>query len=224
LNNPNKLLDGVVEVEFDLVGRGPNGLVSSELELSDKVLVRVLGHATAFIRIKEDVVNIQRGSNKRGLVSFSSGDRAGITSSPSRAGEGATKRGDGPEALINRAEIKVDLDLVVLKSNQRERKSGVGAEPELEGNVKSGLRKSVTGSAHLTGGRRVARAINIGERRIRDERKLTGVSNHLEVPTLLLGRHRELIPDVHPVTVLAIDALTSDLNLNLSYKLLSGEV
>jgi hypothetical protein len=33
-----------------------------------------------------------------------------------------------------------------------------------------------------------------------------------------------LVPDVHPVSVLAIDALTSDLNLNLSDELLSREI
>jgi hypothetical protein len=41
---------------------------------------------------------------------------------------------------------------------------------------------------------------------------------------LLLGSHGKLVPDVHPITVLAIDALTSDLNLNLSNELLTREI
>jgi hypothetical protein len=76
----------------------------------------------------------------------------------------------------------------------------------------------------LPGRNRVARSVNLGERGIRDEGKLGRVTNHLKVSTLLLGSHGKLVPDVHPVTVLAINALATNLNLNLSDKLLSGEV
>ena len=223
LNNPNKLLDGVVEVELDLVGGGPNGLVSGELELSDEVLVGVLGHASALISVEEDIVDVEGGRNKGLLVR-----RLDIDGLSSTRGERSTsrvrERGDGPEALVNRAQIKVDLDLVVLESNQRERKARVGAEPELEGNVEGGLREGVAGSANLARRSGLAGAINGGEGRIGDEGKLGGVTNHLEVSTLLLGGHGELIPDVHPVSVLAVDALASNLNLNLGNELLSGEV
>jgi hypothetical protein len=214
----------VVEVELDLVGGGPNRLVSSELELSDEVLVGVLGHASALIRVEEHIVNVEGGRNKGLLVSslninsLSSTRVESVTTSIIREG------GDGPEALIDRAEIKVDLDLVVLESNQRERKARVGAEPELEGNVEGGLREGVAGSANLARRSGRAGAINGGEGRIGDEGKLGGVTNHLEVSTLLLGGHGELIPDVHPVSVLAVDTLASNLNLNLGNELLSGEV
>jgi hypothetical protein len=40
----------------------------------------------------------------------------------------------------------------------------------------------------------------------------------------LLSGHGELIPDVHPVTILAINSLTTDFDLNLSDKLLTGEI
>jgi hypothetical protein len=53
---------------------------------------------------------------------------------------------------------------------------------------------------------------------------LSNVTNHLEVSTLLLSSHGKLIPDVHPVTILAINSLTTDLNLNLSDELLAGVV
>jgi len=223
LNNPDKLLDGVVEVELDLVGGGPNGLVSGELELSDEVLVGVLGHAPALISVEEDIVDVEGGSNKGLLVRRL--DIDGLSSRVSETGSTLIREGgDGPEALINRAQIKVNLDLVVLESNQRECKARVGAEPELEGNVKSGLREGVAGSANLARRSGLAGAINGGEGRIGDEGKLGGVTNHLEVSTLLLGGHGELIPDVHPVSVLAVDALASNLNLNLGNELLSGEV
>jgi hypothetical protein len=50
------------------------------------------------------------------------------------------------------------------------------------------------------------------------------VTDHLVVAALLLGGHGELVPDVHPVAVVAIDALTADLYLNLCYKLLTDEI
>jgi len=224
LNNPDKLLDGVVEVELDLVGGGPNGLVSGELELSDEVLVGVLGHASALISVEEDIVDVEGGRNKGLLVRRLNIDGLSSQARGERSTSRVRERGDGPEALINRAQIKVDLDLVVLESNQRERKARVGAEPELEGNVEGGLREGVAGSANLARRSGLAGAINGGEGRIGDEGKLGGVTNHLEVSTLLLGGHGELIPDVHPVSVLAVDALASNLNLNLGNELLSGEV
>jgi len=67
LDNPDKLLHGVVEVELDLVGGGTNRLVTSELKLGDQILVRVLGETAALVRVQEDVVNVQRSRNK-GLI------------------------------------------------------------------------------------------------------------------------------------------------------------
>jgi hypothetical protein len=51
---------------------------------------------------------------------------------------------------------------------------------------------------------------------------LSGVTNHLPVSTLLLLGHRDLIPDVHPITILAIYALTTNLNLDLGDHLLTN--
>ena len=73
LDDPDKLLAGVVEVELDLVGGGTDRLVASELELLNEVLVGVLCHLAALISVQEDVVNVQGGSNKGLLVSL--GDR-----------------------------------------------------------------------------------------------------------------------------------------------------
>ena len=73
LDNPDKLLAGVVEVELDLVGRGTNRLVTGELKLLNEILVRVLCHLAALISVKENIVNIEGGSNEGLLVS--SGDR-----------------------------------------------------------------------------------------------------------------------------------------------------
>ena len=189
----------------------------------------VLGKSSGLVSVQEDIVDVQRGSNQRLVVGNSSRDGASgsiLARSSNRVGSVgvAGQGGDSPQALINRANVKVDLDLVVLESNQGESQTGVGAEPELERDVESGLREGVSRRANLAGSQGVARAIDLRERGIGDEGELGGVTNHLEVSTLLLSSHGELIPDVHPVTILTVNSLATNLNLNLSNKLLTGEV
>jgi hypothetical protein len=215
LDNPDKLLTGVVEIELDLVTGRTDGFITSELKLLNEILVGVLGHLSALIGIKEDIVDVERGGNKGLLVSL--GHRL--------SGRGGGKVLYGPQALTNRTEVNVDLDLVVLKGNEGKGKSGVAAKPEKKGNVEGGLRKGLARGTHLgrsTGGG--TRTRDVGERRISHICKLSGVTNHLVVTFLLLGRHSKLVPDVHPVTVLTVDTLTTNLNLNLSDKLLTGEI
>jgi hypothetical protein len=214
LDNPDEFLARVVEVELDLVGRRTDRLITSELELLNQILVGVLGHASALISVKEDVVNIERSSNKGLVVSL--GDLLGA---------GAVNKGvNSPQALINGADVKVDLDFVVLKGNEGQGETGVTAKPELEGDVEGGLREGVAGGANLAGSAGIARAINVVKRGVSDEGKLSGVTDHLEVSALLLGGHGELVPDVHPITVLAVNALATDLNLNLRDELLTWEI
>ena len=214
LNDPDKLLDRVVEVELDLVGRRTNRLISSELKLFDEVLMGVLGHAPALIGVEEHVVDIERSGNQglvvgsvELLVSARRGDRA-----------------DSPQAFVDGANVEVDLDFVVLKGDQGKGKTGVTAEPELEGDVEGGLGKSVTRSANLARSVGVARTVNISKQGVSDVSQLSGVADHLVITALLFGGHGELAPDVHPVTVLAVNALTTDLNLNLRNQLLTGEI
>ena len=214
LDDPDELLNGVVKVELDLVGRRTDGLITGELKLLDEVLVGVLGHTPALIGVEEDVVDVE-GSGDEGLV-VSGGDLGG--------GGGIVEGTHGPQALLNRADIKVDLDLVVLKGNEGQGQTGVAAEPELKGDIEGGLGESIAGSANLARSGSVARAIDVIEGGVGDEGQLGSVSDHLEVTALLLGRHSELVPDVHPVTVLAVDTLATDLNLHLGDELLTGEV
>ena len=120
LNNPDELLARVVEVELDLVGRRSDRFITSELELSNKVLMRVLCHSTALISVQKDVVNVEGSSDQRLIVSNGGRDWATdrVLTSRSSVGVGvAVKGGNSPKTLINRTNIKVDLDLVVLESN-----------------------------------------------------------------------------------------------------------
>jgi hypothetical protein len=214
LDDPDELLNGVVKVELDLVGRRADGLITGELKLLDEVLVGVLGHTSALIGVEEHVVNIE-GSGDEGLV-VGGGDLGG--------GGGVVEAGHGPQALLNGADIKVNLDLVVLKSDEGEGQTGVTAEPELEGDIEGGLGESIAGGANLARSVGIARAINVVEGGVGDEGELAGVADHLEVTALLFGGHSELVPDVHPVAVLAVNALATDLNLNLRDELLTGEI
>jgi len=88
--------------------------------------VGVLGHSAALVCVQEDIVNVERGSNKGLIVGNGGRDRASnghlLSSIPPgtvRAKRSliAVEGGDSPQALVNRADIKVDLDLVVLESN-----------------------------------------------------------------------------------------------------------
>ncbi len=114
---------------------------------------------------------------------------------------------------------------MVLESNEGKSKTGVSAKPEEERDVQGGLRESLAGSANLagaTGGS--ARAVDIGESGVTQVGELGGVADHLVVASLLLRRESKLIPDVHPITILAIDSLATDLDLNESNELLTGVV
>ncbi len=215
LNDEDQLFAGVIEVQLDLVGRRPDRLITSELELFDEVLVGVLGHTATLIRVQEDVVDIEGGGDE-GLVVGASDTLAGTVSE--------CQIRHGPQALINRTNIEVDLDFVVLKGNQGKRKPRVAAVPELEGDIEGSFGEGITGLAHLGGRVGGTRTINFRERRISDKGQLSGISNHLKITAFLFLGQGELIPQVHPVTILTINALTTNFNFNLRDHLLSGEI
>jgi len=218
LDNPDELLNGVVKVELDLVGRRADRLVTSELKLLDKILMGVLSHAPALISVEEDVVNIERGSDQRLVVSgVDAATVGGVIDT-------AAERADGPQALINGANIEVNFDLVILKGDEGESKTRVTAIPELKGDIEGSLGESIAGSANLTRSVSLARTIDGIERGIGDKGQLGGVADHGKVTGLLINGESKVVPDVHPVTILAINALTTDLNLNLRNQLLTGEI
>jgi hypothetical protein len=217
LDDPNEFFDGVVKVELDLVGRRTDGLVTGELELFDEVLVGVLSHASALVGVQEDVVDVE-GSGNEGLVV-----RGGNTATGSRA-EIFVQSTNGPQTLIDGADIEVNLDFVVLKGDQRQGKTGVTAVPKLEGNIEGGFREGIAGSANLARSVALTRTVDIVERGIGDKGEFGGVSDHTVVTADLVNGQGEVVPDVHPVTVLAINALTTDFDFNLRNELFAGEI
>ena len=208
LDNPDKLLRGVVEVELDLVRRGGDRLTARELELLDQVLVRDLGEAAALIRVEVDVVDIERGRNKAGRGDARADLAAGVL----------------PAEVLERVELEPDLNLVVLERNERKRKTRVAVEPELEGDVEGVLRGA---AADLRRGvRRTGRARAVAVLTALDEQvdELGDVAHHVGVTGLLAGLLRELIPDLEPITVVLVDLLAADLNVNIVDQIVANPV
>jgi hypothetical protein len=117
LDDPDELLHRVVEVELDLVTGRTDRLITSELELSDQVLVGVLGHSAALIRVQEHIVHIQRCSNQRLVVGNCGRDRASNSILAFKTIVGlsvAVQGGNSPQALVNRADIKINFNFVIL--------------------------------------------------------------------------------------------------------------
>ena len=210
LDNPREELNGVVEVHADLVGSGSDGLLASELELLDEVLMRALGELAALIGIEVDVIN-KEGASLETLVLHVRVNRCV----------------GSPAHVLNASKINENLDLVVLEGNERESKTRVAAVEELERDV-----KSVSRSTLADGGRSDGLRVAIGSANIlatlassgEEVDKFGNVTNHTSVTALLANGERELVPDVHPITVLLIDLLPTNLKLDLLDQVVPGPV
>jgi hypothetical protein len=212
LDNPDKLLTRVVEVELELVGRGGDGFTASELENVDEVLVGDLGEFPALISVEVDVVDIERSSGETALTDA--------------VADGVGVRGVGvvPAEVVEGVELEVDADLVVLEGDQGESKTRVAAEPELEGDVEGvhgGARSHDLRGEGLTA---IAVIIASGTALNEEVGELGDVTNHLGITSLLTRLLGELIPDVEPVTVVLINALTTDLNLDVGDEVVTDPV
>ena len=203
LDDPDELLAWVVEVQLELVGRGGDRLTASELQNIDEVLVRDLGELATLIRVEVDVVDIERGGGETALADTVA-DRVGV-------------RGVRvvPADIVEGVELEVDADLVVLEGDQRQSKTWVAAEPELERDVQ-GVHRGARGD-DLRGEGLTAIAVVVASRAtlVQEVRELGHIANHLGITGLLASLLSELVPNVEPVTILLVDALTTDLNLNI---------
>ena len=212
LDDPDELLDRVVEVELQLVrGRG-NRLRARVLQDIDEVLVRDLGELAALIRVEVDVVDIERRGGKAALANtLANGVRAARVRVV-------------PAEVVQRVELEVDADLVVLQRNERQRQTRVAAEPELERDVQ-GVHRSARGD-DLGRQRLTAIAVVVARRAtlVQEVRELGDVADHLRIAGLLASLLRKLVPDVHPVTVLLINALTTNLNLDIIDEVVTNPV
>jgi len=103
---------------------------------------------------------------------------------------------------------------VVLERDERDRKTRVAAEPELERDVERSRGGAGTGGAAVGELRARAGRIECIATTILHQDEVVGVADH--VVERLRGANilRELGPDLHPVTILPVNALTTDLELN----------
>jgi hypothetical protein len=166
-DGPHELLHGVVEVQAHLIGLG--GLRAGMLELLDEVLMRHLGETLTLLGVEVHVVHVQLGTI---------GTEIGET----------VRRAVLQVAAV--AELDVELHFVVLKGDQGERKSGVAAEEELQGDVEL----LVLHSGGFTG--------------------VAATDHLLETLALLLGEG-ELGPDLKPLAVVLVDALAANFEFHV---------
>jgi len=197
LDNPHQLLHRVVEVQLDLVGRRRDRLGASELELLNQVLVRLLGEAAALLRVQVDVVDVQRGGRQR---------------------LDARRRRAGRELIVHAVDpllkLNVDAHLVVLERDERDRQTRVTAEPELERDVQRTRGRAGTGRARVRQLRAGARGVQRIALAVLHQDEVVHVTEHVVERLNRADVLRQLGPDLHPVAVLAVDALAADLELD----------
>jgi len=193
----------VVEVKLELVGRRGDGLTASELEDINEVLVRDLGELAALISVEVDVVDVERGSGEAALVdTVANGMRV-------------LRSREIPAEVLKGIKLEVDADFVVLKGDEWEGETRVAAEPELEWDVQGvhgRARGDNLGSEGLTA---IAVVVAVRATLVEEVGELWNVADHLGITSLLAGLLSELVPNVKPITIVLVDALTTDLNLNV---------
>ena len=212
LDNPDELLAGVVEVQLELVGRARDGLAARELENINEILVADLGELAALIRVQVDVVNVE-GRRRKTRLRNTVADRVGVRA-----------RRLVPAEIVERVELKVDADLVILERDEGQGETRVAAEPELEGHIQ-GIHGRA-GADHLgrVGLTTIAVVVAARTAGVDQVGELRHVANHLGVAGLLARLLRELVPDVEPVTVVLVNALAANLKLHVGDKVLANPV
>ena len=204
LHNPHKLLARVVEVQLELVGRAGDRLGTSELQSLNQILVAHLGELTTLVRVQVDVVHVERGRLEVGRCH----------AVPDGVVVGRDLRGDIPAQVTQVVELQIDTHLVVLQGNQRQGQTRITAEPELKRNVEGVGRGAVDrliARVRLATGTLIIAALATLHQQVGQHRHVT---NHLGIAGLLASLLGKLIPDVHPVTVVLVDTLTTNLNLH----------
>lgn len=189
LKSPDELLGRMVVVQLELlvvgsrVGVDLNSLLTRELDLLNKVLVTKLSVLTSLTGFKVDVVNHDTSILEREVA---------------HVGGGLT----GPaHKLANFLELEIDSDFVVLKSDQRQSKTVVSAEPELEGDVESVLREQ-----DLRG--------SVKEFLSTKGSHLFNITDQSSVTSLFGLSVSQFVEDIEPDTDVVVDSHTTDLDLN----------
>ena len=113
---------------------------------------------------------------------------------------------------------------MVLERNEREREARIAVEPELERDVERvlwGTLERLVGRVGLAAGTVVVAVLSTLNKEIRE---LGDIANHLGIARLLSRLLRELIPDLEPVTVVLVNALAANLELDVANKVVTDPV
>ena len=202
----------MVEVELELVGAGRDGLTARELEDIDEVLVTHLGELAALIRVEVDVVDVE-GGRAQALLGDTVADGVRVRA-----------RRVVPAQVVEDVELEVDADLVVLEGDQGQGQTRVAAEPELERDVERVHGRARANDLEGVGLTAIARVVARRAADVDKVRELRNVANHGRIAGLLARLLRELVPDVEPVTIVLVDALAANLELNVVDEILTNPV
>ena len=104
---------------------------------------------------------------------------------------------------------------MVLEGDERDGQAGVAAVPELEGDVQRLERRAGAGQARVGGLRGSARGVQGNTGGVLQQYKVGGVANHVVERDLGADGLGQLRPDLHPVTILAVNARAANLDLDL---------
>ncbi len=200
LDNPDEFLTRVVEVELDLVTGGSNRFRASVLEDFNEVFMGSLGELTTFISVEVDVVDVEGGGGETSV-----GDT--VTDDVVVAG---VLGGIVPAEVTEVVEFEVNTNFVVLEGNEREGEAGIAVEPELEGDVESVFRGTLVDFIRSVGDARTAVSFAVITTLDEGVDELGDVTDHLGITSLLTGFLGEFVPDVEPITVVLVNALTTD--------------
>lgn len=200
LYNPDEFLHGVVEVKADLVAAAGDAFISGELELFDEVFVGKLSHTTAFFGVKVDVVYPERGGYETGIAN---------------AGADNVVGGAVPAQVAEFFEVELQAYFVVLEGNEREGKTRVAAEPELERDVHGVLRSALAGFAAGVGFAGGAVIVASYTRVGKEVGEFGYVTDHLGISGLFASGLGKFVPDVEPVAILFVDLLATDFEFDV---------
>ena len=186
LVHPHQLLDRVVQRQVEADRLRGHRLLKTILKLVDEVLVRLLGEAATLVRVEVDVIHIHRRILEAGQ---------GRSRPNDSTREGTTTRRDVLDQVRRLAEDEVQANLVVLEGDERQSQTRVAAEPEGQRDIQN-RRAAVAAS-----GRR-ERALNRG-------------TQHLVETNRLVILRGQRLPQIHPLTIVTVHDLATDLNLHL---------
>ena len=148
--------------------------------------MRLLGEAAALICVEVDVIHIDRRILETGQSTSRSRDTAR---------EGSTAGRHVLDQVRRLAEDEVQAHLVVLEGDERQSKTRIAAEPELERDVQN--RRATVATSR------------------RGRLALHTRTDHLVQADRLVIRRGQRLPQVHPLTIVTVHDLATDLNLHL---------